>query len=369
MDIKTAKNTIIAAAMAEDAVLMKGVHGIGKSNIVEQYAEEEDFHLEILFLSHQEVGDLIGIPHMITKDGIQITTWSLPIWLQRMNEAAAQGKRCVLFLDELNRAPIDVRQSALQLVLEGKIHEHTLPIVNGKKTVMVAAVNPSDDYQVDELDPALLDRFLEIEVKADLNAWLEWARATKVNRVVQDFLTEHPDRLHFTPEDKTTGTSPRSWAKMGVYIDNIDQIPEDLIFQIMKGKLGTAVGSQFFSFYKNYSTVIKMEDIEALVDTNKDKVKTIEEMGDLVAELMIKTEAIQKSEMAAQLKEKYKDEPADKMLPFYAFLYSLDMELITAFLKGFKSDDATSFKNLVEVDNEKNGKKLFSRIVNAADRK
>lgn len=369
MDIKTAKQIIEAAALAEDAVLMEGQHGIGKSQIVEQFAEDNNYHLEILFLSHQEVGDLIGIPHMVERDGVQITTWSVPIWLQRMNQAAAIGKRCVLFLDELNRAPIDVRQSALQLVLEGQIHEHCLPIVNDERTVIVSAINPSDEYQVDELDPALLDRFLKVEVEADLKAWLAWAKEAKVNKVVQDFLIEHSDRLHWTPADGGVGTSPRSWAKLGKFMDKVEQIPEEILFQVMKGKVGSEIGSQFYTFFKNYVDVIKIEDIEKIVQDNKDKVKNIEELGEIIAEVMENTEAIQKTEMVNQLRDKYKAEDETTMLPFYAYLYSLEMELAAAFLKGFRSDDSDGFKNLVQVDMKLNNKKLFTKIVSAADRK
>ena len=88
MDIQTAKEIIEASVLADDSVLMKGPHGIGKSNIVKQFAKENGYHLEELFLSHQEVGDVIGIPHIVEKEGVQVTTWSKPIWLQRMDEAA-----------------------------------------------------------------------------------------------------------------------------------------------------------------------------------------------------------------------------------------------------------------------------------------
>ena len=92
MDVQTAKSIIAAAAISDDAVLMEGMHGIGKSAIVKQFAEENDYHIEELFLSHQEVGDIIGIPHMIEKDGEYLTTWSKPIWMQRLDNAAANGQ-------------------------------------------------------------------------------------------------------------------------------------------------------------------------------------------------------------------------------------------------------------------------------------
>ena len=367
MNIKEAEQIIRAAALADDSVLLEGVHGIGKSQIVEQFAENEDYHLEILFLSHQEVGDLIGIPHKVEQDGTYITTWTIPIWLQRMNKAAEQGKRCVLFLDELNRAPIDVRQTALQLVLEKKIHEHTLPIVNGQKSVLVAAINPADDYQVEELDTALLDRFLAVTVEAHLPTWLEYANKRNVNRVIPDFLMENANRLHWTPADGGTGTSPRSWTKLADYFDHISDIPEEILFQVIKGKIGTEVGTQFYTFFKNYVDVVKIQDVEDLVNANVDEVGTIEELGQMISDLMVKSEAIQKSEMAQLLKEKYID--SENMLPFHAFLYSLEMELCVAFLKGLSADDHKSYVKLVKADEELNNKELFRKIFIASNKK
>lgn len=369
MNITTAKQVLEAAAIADDSLLMEGPHGIGKSQIVEQFVEEQNYHLEVLFLSHQEVGDIIGIPHMIERDGVQITTWSKPIWLQRMERAAQEGKRCVLFLDELNRAPIDVRQSALQLVLERRIHEHELPIVNGERALVVSAINPADEYQVDELDPALLDRFIKIDVEADLKAWLDWGK--HIPQVIRDFLIEYPGRLHYTPvadqENNGVGTSPRSWAKFADYVLKSDQIAPEILLHVMKGKLGTEVGSQFFTFYNNYVDIIKMEDIEKLVDEHKDKVKGIEEMGEVVYDLIHKTEAIQKTEMLDQLKEKYAH--AEDITPFHAYLYAVETEIRVGFLRSMRKDDPAGYKNLVKHDELLNNKELFKAIVKGADSK
>ena len=363
MDINSAKLVIKAAALADDTVIMEGLHGIGKSNIVKQFAKENGYHLEELFLSHQEVADLIGIPHMIEKNGLSLTTWSVPIWLQRMYDAAYDGKHCILFLDELNRAPIDVRQSALQLVLERQIHEHILPTVNGIRTLVVAAINPADEYQVDELDPALLDRFLHINVEVDVPSWIKWAKSENVNRMVIDFITEYPNRLHWTPKDGGIGATPRSWAKLGNFIDNKDQIENDILFQIIKGKVGVEIGAQFYSFLKNYDDVIKMEDIEKLVKVESTKTNKIEVIADKIYQLLANVEAIQKIEMAKQFQDKYMTGRKD-ILPFLAYVYAIDVEIAHGFLKKFKEDEPDQYKRFVMYDDELNDKALFKKLVN-----
>jgi len=364
MNIQTARDIISAAALADDAVILEGVHGIGKSQIVKQFADEEDYHLEELFLSHQEVGDIIGIPHTIINNDVTITTWSIPVWLHRMNIAASKGKKCILFLDELNRAPIDVRQSALQLVLERKIHEHILPITNGTRTMIVAAINPADKYQVDELDPALLDRFLHVLVEPDAKAWLDWARKTSSNPIVRDFISEYPDRIHWTPADGGIGATPRSWTKLGVFMDHVNEIKEEILFQIMKGKVGTELASQFYTFFKNYVHVIKVKDILDIVNKNKKSISKIEDLAEIIRDKIKNTEAIQKTELAHQLR----DTKSKDMLPLLAYMYALDIEICVAFLKGYRKDDPDGYKNLVNLDSELDNKELFKRIVKAADR-
>jgi len=425
MDINTTKKVIRAAMLAQDTVIIEGPHGVGKSDAAKQVTKEDDIHLETLFLSNNEVGDIVGIPHMNSDN---VTVWSEPIWLQRANDAAfptmslfrdltfsdnefkqyvmdyvgdthevsksqlsmlfrrfykvtstevsgeiltsnqtkvsnIKSKQVLLFLDELNRAPLDVRQSAMQLVLERQIHEHKLPMVCGEPTMIVAAINPADDYQVDELDPALLDRFLHVTVECDAKSWLEWGRLNKVNNVVRDFIAAHPDRLHWTPEDGGIGATPRSWTKLGSYMDKIEFIPDEVIFQVFKGKVGVELGSQFFSFYKNYVDVITADDIINVVKDHKDDTSDIEQLGDIIREVIITQEAIQKSELADQLNDIAKD--TNDLLPLLAFLYATEVEICVSFLKKMKTD-MKRYSELAKLDGELNNKQLFVRIVTAA---
>jgi hypothetical protein len=426
MNIQNAKKVITAAAAVNDTVIMESVHGIGKSSIVEEFARENNFYCMPLFLSHQEVGDLIGIPRTITKGTEVVTTWTKPIWLARMVDCAwpakvanqsdiefadpelekqikaiceditdreqlndaytkvkeltpgtmhltskqmditnKQSKRSVLFLDELNRAPIDVRQSSLQLVLEKKVHEHELPYVQGKATVIVAAINPADKYQVDTLDTALLDRFLHIDVEADLPAWLDWARASNINQIVRDFLTEKPNRLWFQPADESKkGATPRSWAKLASFVDIMDTIPPEIQHPIMKGKIGSELASEFLSYYNSYSKALKLEDVEKhIAKTKKKYPDDITKVGAAVNKFIKSQEVIQKSEMAKQFLSKYLNKSQDEAYPMLAYLYGLDLEIRASILKGLKADNIEDYRKLAQLD-AVNNKELFMSIRN-----
>lgn len=279
-----------------------------------------------------------------------------------------KSRRSILLLDEFNRAPVDILNASLQLVLDKRLNDHRLPIVNGKPTFVVAAINPADaDYTVNTFDPALLDRFLHGSVEPDAKAWLDdYARPRNLSPVVRDFIAEHPDRIHYTPADGGVGATPRSWAALADVMDVIDRIAPEVQFQVMKGCVGHECASQFLSYYNNYAKVVKVEDIEKLVKQKSKTVKGIEKLGEHVNKLIANQEAMQKTELVENLYKKYlvdnKNADATNSLPLMATLYGLDLEILNAFLKNKKNDDVTNYMRLAEVDQQLNNRNLFRKI-------
>ena len=429
MNINQSKLIIAAAALANHTVIMSGAHGIGKSSIVKQFAKENNKHCVELFLSHMEMGDVLGLPRTAEVAGVLTTTWSAPDWIQaiinrafppevaienlQFNDAAFEkfvinsssierlhhaipratlntlyatfyglfddqlhlisnqtnltykkSVECVLFLDELNRAPIDVRQGTMQLILEKELHCHKLPYINGRQTQIVAAINPASDYQTDELDPALLDRFVFLEVEADVKAFLEYARAKNLNDIVRAYLAEHPKDIftHSRDSKDPIGATPRSWEKMADFMQVIDKIQPEIQFDIFKGIIGTATASKFLQFFNNYSKVIKLADVEKAIAKAKKKDPALSYVSAEISKMLEKQEAIQKMEMAEQFYAKYISKTDDAAYPLLAYLYSMDIELLAAFLKQQKANDMTNFNKLAKLD-EPNGKELFKKVV------
>lgn len=359
MKISDVKPIFTASMEARDSVLMIGAHGIGKTEVVREWSKENDIHLEVLYLSNMETGDLIGIPTI--ENGI--TIWTVPCWLDNMNQAAKLGKKCVAFLDEISRAALDVRQAALQLVLDKKIHQHTLP----DGTLVIAADNPDNGmYQVEPMDPALLDRFLSLEVEVDAEGWLDWARLNNVNKIVRAYIADNPSKLHFIPDEGSEcsiAATPRSWTKLALYVDKFNNTPSELHYQIIKGKIGTALAAQFLSFMKNYQSMISVEDIESLVNELLEKTTSLEDLGDAVKELTEDIEVIQKTELTQSLINKYIKNEAKETFPMMAMIYSLEFETLAGILKKIQNEDNKGYLRIAEIDGILNKKKLFLRLV------
>jgi len=367
MNIQFCKELFPFACKNDDSVLISSKHGIGKSSVVEQFTIEEKYHFEPLFLSTQEIGDLIGLPKNKDVDGETVTYWTRPEWLDRIISAENRGVKSVLFLDELNRAHPDVLQSILQLVLDGRIHDHNLP--KGElKTFIISAINPSSDYQTLELDPALLDRFLKLDVEVDANIWLKWAKTQNINTNIINFITANPDYLHFTPEYDNTasefdrcGSSPRSLCKVSMYVDFYEGglISNEQLLIFIKGKVGKVVGYMLYSYIMDNSQMDHNDVINLITKLESHKATHIQ-YSEQVKLFMEDTESFSKINICEQILYMCDNGLEYKYLLIY--LYSLNIELLVPQLKGIKEKHIKVYDALAKLDIV-NNKELFTRIV------
>ena len=150
MDIKTFSSTI-RHLPANVSVLIRGPHGIGKSHLAERAADDIGLPLIDRRLSQMSEGDLVGLPELV--DGV--TRFCPPDWYAR-----ACREPVILLLDEINRATPELQQGAFQIVLARELNGHKLH----PETRVIAAINASAEYQVNEMDPALLDRFWVVDL-------------------------------------------------------------------------------------------------------------------------------------------------------------------------------------------------------------
>jgi GTPase SAR1 family protein len=190
------------------SILLRGDHGIGKSSLVRQLTRRikekegrKDYPIIDRRLSQMTQGDIIGLP-IISDDR---TRYMPPDWYKMACE-----RPVVLFLDELNRAEVEVMQAAFQIVLDRELNGHRLH----PETRVYSAVNTGATYNVNQMDPALLDRFFVVDVNFTLEEWVKWAKTDGGLTIeVIDFVIRNPTWLT-TPKKFNPGSvmpSPRSW--------------------------------------------------------------------------------------------------------------------------------------------------------------
>ena len=176
---------------ADQNLMLVDNHGIGKSEILTDYFSGKGMKVVPLFLGQMsDPGDLIGIPNR--NDTTGKTEFMPSYWFP------LDGKPVVLFLDELNRARPEVLQTIMDLALNRTLAGRRLP--DGSR--IISAVNAGDQYQLTDLDPALVSRFNVVTFRPTAQEWLLWAEKVGVDARVRDFIRENPMWLDKNPDAK-----------------------------------------------------------------------------------------------------------------------------------------------------------------------
>lgn len=230
---------------AEQNIMLVGKHGIGKSRILEDYYSDVNSknHGKVvtLFLGQMsDPGDLIGLPEKNEKTGK--TDFMLPYWFPLDNTPV------VLFLDELNRARPEVLQTIMDLTLNRKLAGKSLP--EGSR--IISAVNNGNEYQLTDLDPALVSRFNIYEFAPSVSDWLDWAEKDGIDERIISFISENPEYLDGSEVDSDSNDlertpDRRSWERTSHIIKKFPEL-SDLHKPLVSGIIGNKACAMFFKF-------------------------------------------------------------------------------------------------------------------------
>ncbi len=280
-DIKTLELLLTECVNERLTPLVWGKHGIGKSQIIRSIFEKQGYEVIDLRLGQLEVGDLIGVPAQEfycsvceTKYGFSVresycpicaqedkkipisgrTIWLAPSWFPQ------NGEKRLIFFDELNRGRLDVQQATFQIVLDRRIHTHKIPDNCG----IVCACNPSGgDYFVEELDPALLDRFINIKWNLETRQWIRWARENSIASEIIDFITLDHKQLGNEPIkiEIDVQPSPRSYEFLSKLIKKLPK-RHSLWSEVATCIIGESAAIQFMTSLKaDVEKPVKATDI------------------------------------------------------------------------------------------------------------
>ncbi len=238
---------ILENTPAEQNILLVGKHGIGKSRILEDFYTKKGCKVVSLFLGQMsDPGDLIGLPEKDEKTGK--TEFLLPYWFP------TDRKPVVLFLDELNRARPEVLQTIMDLTLNRRLAGKSLPL--GSR--IISAVNNGSEYQLTDLDPALISRFNIYEFAPSVSDWLCWADgAGGIDSRITAFIRENPEYLDsdaFYADADSLERTPdrRSWERASDILKKIDAVG-DVHKPLFAGIVGSRAASLLFGFLAEHS--------------------------------------------------------------------------------------------------------------------
>ena len=258
IDFKTFIAIVPPVAAVHKPVLLRGRHGVGKSQVVYQTAEKLGLPVVERRASQMTEGDLLGLP----KVDDDVTSFCPPDWF-----ATACETGVLLFLDEVDRATLEVRQGIFELCDSRKLAGHTLH----PETLIFAAVNGGTHagaaaYQVGEMDPAELDRYTVFDVEPSIDDWIAWAQ-TNCDALVTDFIRNHTEHLEHNddPEPNKVYPSRRSWARFSDTIAGAKMLEagqsNPVVFSLASAYLGFEAAVAFNDFVANYSKVVTIADV------------------------------------------------------------------------------------------------------------
>jgi hypothetical protein len=183
-------------------VMLIGSHGIGKTTVVKAVAEKLGLRFKYYSSSTLDpFAELIGIP--VPDKDKQTVDFYRP---KDLEEAE------FVFFDELNRAHPRVLNTVLEIIQFKSING--MPLKNLK--MVWAAINPpGGDYQVEELDPVLLDRF-HMYIKMQPQIYIPYMKtkmATEIAVCLRDWWGDDLD------DEQRRVLTPRRLEYIGSLID------------------------------------------------------------------------------------------------------------------------------------------------------
>ena len=287
------------------AVGVEGEAGIGKTTLIEDIAKERGMTMcKVNLAQLEEIGDLVGMPikeyevAWVENGQVKQTRWmpesqtkhldlrlkltgkvrmsyAPPAWLP-MDE---NPNGTIVFLDDYTRANSMFMQATMEIINTASYISWKLP----KYTSIVLSSNPDDgQFSVTSLDNAQKTRFINFNVKFNIEDWAKWAEEAEIDGRAINFELLYGDEI-FKKHNNVQTVNPRSYTTFCKAIsglknwDNPDTLA--LILQISKGCFlndkDNIIGNLFTTFIANkLDRLIQPKDmIELKWDTLEPKMK------------------------------------------------------------------------------------------------
>ncbi|MGK0289050.1 MAG: hypothetical protein ACI86H_000474 [bacterium] len=228
-----------------------GKYGVGKTELVEELAKENGWGFTYIAPAQfEEMGDLTGVPKVITKENGEDTTVLIPPdWVPKEEGPG------IFLIDDVNRADDRILRGIMQLLQNFELTSWKLP----PKWQIVLTANPDGgDYSVTPMDNAMLTRMHHISMEFDAKMWAAWAEKSGIDPRGINFVLAYPESVQ---GDRTT---PRTMVQFFESIGSIDDLKKELDLVKILGDScldSETVGSFLAFVQQNLSTIVSPEEI------------------------------------------------------------------------------------------------------------
>ena len=286
MDIQRAKEEIkrsVQAYLATDdigrplippirqrPILLMGPPGVGKTQIMEQIAQECDIALVAYTITHHTRQSAVGLPFIRERDfggkTRSVTEYTMSEIIASVYAAMERtGKKSgILFIDEINCVSETLAPTMLQFLQCKTFGNQVVP----EGWVIVAAGNPPEyNKSVREFDLVTLDRVRRIDVEPKLSVWQDYARAHRLHPAVTAYLELRPQHFYKIENDVdgVQFVTARGWEDLSAFLQAADKldlpIDEGVIGQYLRHPEVARDFAAYWVLYRKYHQDYGVEDI------------------------------------------------------------------------------------------------------------
>lgn len=263
-DVLSAVQLVIES---NDVPLIIGESGIGKTALVKELSRKNNYVLITIDANLLKEGEIGGLPTVVNGK----TLYATHVKLSQIEEYSKRGEKVLLFIDELNRCEHAVQQELMNLILNREINGFNID----DNVKIVAAMNPSNkyedyrdsEYSVVDMDQAQEDRFVWLNMEADVKEWIKWAMTDgNIDEDIIEFIGIFPEYLNTPNSRESIKGTPRSYERVSkaykIYKKNKEKYSFEVFLSVVKGNLGVSISNDFISFIKNKKKpMIKVDEL------------------------------------------------------------------------------------------------------------
>lgn len=234
--------------------------GIAKSAIARSIADKMGFRYMDIRLSMVDETDVGLYPNISDVDGIKCLDFVVPKWALEANKQPT-----IIHFEELNRATLQVRNAALQILLERSIG---IEFKFNDTVLMMCSGNLGDEdgTDVEEFDNALNNRLIHFNHTLSSDEWIDNFAKVNIHNVITSYIKAFPEKLYQNPtENSKAYATPRSWRFLSDFIiSNFgkDASPKEFLpalQEVAHGYIGN--GAQRFLQYCQEMINLTIQDI------------------------------------------------------------------------------------------------------------
>ena len=267
---RDALGNYLIPAVRQRPVLLMGPPGIGKTQIMEQIAAEENVGLVAYTITHHTRQSAIGLPFIEKRvyGGTEYTvteyTMSEIIGAVHALMERTGIREGILFLDEINCVSETLAPMMLQFLQCKTFGNQKLP----EGWLIVAAGNPPEyNKSVRDFDVVTLDRVKRMNVEEDFAVWKEYAMQKGLHGAVVSYLDLKKEsfyRIENTPEGLQFATA-RGWEDLSELLFAYEglgiEADAGVVEQYIQMPRLARDFANYLSLYNKYRQVYHIDDI------------------------------------------------------------------------------------------------------------